>query len=421
MNVGSKNRRTKIPQVAYTIAFTGSLSGGFYGPYIAIYAVELGASYAEIGIVSAVSNVSPMILQPLWGYLSDRMLMRKVFIVLGNIIAGLLILLYPLAHEPLLYAALIMLSMAALSASTPAWSAYIGSFLDKHERARGLGRIGGVGLIGTIIGTLVTGFLMTKVIGEGNPMQYVLAFVVAGIFRIISGLLALAIKEPLIVRKNNYDISLLASSILRNDHFKRLLLAESLGAFSLSIAWPMFSAAYIYKFHATKLQIAVANVLSNIALSIGQLYLGFLADRYGRRQVLVIMRFAFPMYALAWYYARDIEYIYLANFLIGFVNAIVGVAVPSYILDISEEDERASYFAVHNMILGISQFIGSYIGGLLGDQLSHSIGALQALQTVILISAVLRLLAVIPYFLLKETVKISDIQRALSLDSIRRN
>ncbi|MEM2833967.1 MAG: hypothetical protein QXE21_05795 [Candidatus Korarchaeota archaeon] len=45
----------------------------------------------------------------------------------------------------------------------------------------------------------------------------------------------------------------------------------------------------------------------------------------------------------------------------------------------------------------------SYIGGLISGQFSHSIGLLQALQTVFLISSILRLLTVVSYPLLKET------------------
>ena len=405
MTFGGKDmeKKNSVPRTAYAIAFTTSLGGGFYWPYISIYAVELGASYSEIGLISAISNASPTVLQPLWGYLSDKLMKRKIFILLGNIISGFIILFFAYTRKPLIYAILLALSMIALSAVTPAWNSYIGSFFEKRERGRGVGRINGIGFIGTIIGALVSGLIMTILIGEKNILQYSFAFTIAGISLIIGGLLSLNIHDPT-GNNDGYSLEYIMSSIKRNNYFKRLVLAEAMWSFSMSMAWPMFSAGWIYKLHATKFQIAIANVAFNISFMIGQLFLGFLADVYGRKKVITTSRFVFPLYPLMWYIAWRVEIIYLANLIVGLANAVATIAIFAYILDVTQEEERASYFAIYNMVLGISQFLGSYTGGFIGDSFKQFMGTIPALHMVFLISSALRLLTAIPYLFIKETL-----------------
>jgi len=76
----------------------------------------------------------------------------------------------------------------------------------------------------------------------------------------------------------------------------------------------------------------------------------------------------------------------------------------SYILDITREEERASYFAVYNMIVGFSQFLGSLSGGYLGDYLTQYGGLIFSIQMIFLISIIMRIFSAIPYTILKETI-----------------
>ncbi len=392
-----------MPKTAYLVSFLSSIGGGFYWPYISIYAVELKASYSEIGIVTSISNASPMVLQPLWGYLSDRYMKRIIFISVGYIVAGLITILFINARTPLFYAFLLAMSLIALSAVTPAWNSYIGSFFKKEERGKGIGKISGLGIIGSVIGTLFSGYYMTMIIGENNINQYAFSFTVAGLFLIVTGLTALFLKENKSYN-NGYNLSEIVRSLRSNRLFLELCLIEAFWSFTLSFPWPIFSAAYIYKLNATKIEIATASMFFNASFALSQIYLGRLVDEYGRKKTLMIMRFIFPVYPFLWFIAWNVSIIYLANIIVGITNAIASLAVISYILDITREEERASYFAVYNMIIGISQFLGSLAGGFIGDYLTQFGGLIYAIQMVFLINIIMRIFSATPYTFLKETL-----------------
>ncbi|MEX2701831.1 MAG: MFS transporter [Candidatus Baldrarchaeota archaeon] len=82
MNTGN-SKNSDVPPIIYATAGLTAFSGGLYQPYLNIYAVEIGATYSEMGIITSVSNAAPTILQPIWGALSDKKVKRKPFIFWG--------------------------------------------------------------------------------------------------------------------------------------------------------------------------------------------------------------------------------------------------------------------------------------------------------------------------------------------------
>jgi len=92
-----KNSFTLI--TLYIVAFVGFAGFSFLFPVIPLYAAELGATVAEVGvIVATISYVTAFLLIP-FGMLSDRFGRQKL-LVGGLVIFTLAPLLYPLANNP---------------------------------------------------------------------------------------------------------------------------------------------------------------------------------------------------------------------------------------------------------------------------------------------------------------------------------
>jgi MFS family permease len=63
---------------------------GVFYPFLAVYAYQqLGANLVQVGLLSALPMLASSVTQPYWGRLSDRIRKRKLFIVLGETIAGI--------------------------------------------------------------------------------------------------------------------------------------------------------------------------------------------------------------------------------------------------------------------------------------------------------------------------------------------
>ena len=130
------SKNSDVPPIIYATAGLIAFSGGLYQPYLNIYAVEIGATYSEMGIITSVGNAAPTILQPIWGALSDKKVKRKPFIFWGSFAGSALIFLFLLAKDPMLFALFLAAHFIVLSASTPTWNALLGKIIPEKVRGK---------------------------------------------------------------------------------------------------------------------------------------------------------------------------------------------------------------------------------------------------------------------------------------------
>lgn len=76
-----------------------------------------------------------------------------------------------------------------------------------------------------------------------------------------------------------------------------------------------------------------------------------------------------------------------------------------YLLDVTPEEHRRSLTAFYNLIMGVTSFFGSLVGGYLSDFTIGLFGLTLGLQIVYMISMVGRGIGVAIYMTLRETLK----------------
>jgi len=135
--------------------------------------------------------------------------------------------------------------------------------------------------------------------------------------------------------------------------------------------------------------------------------LGKLIDKFGRKPIIVISRIVLPLYPFLFILSQNTYYVYLANIIGGISNGLSMVAVSAYILDISGEYRRGTYFATYNTLFGLATFAGSIFSGYLGTFFQMFQSEIQALNTVLSISVILRTIAALLFLTLKETRKVT--------------
>jgi MFS family permease len=143
----------------------------FY-PFLAVYAYQqLGASLVQVGLLSALPMFASSITQPYWGRLSDRIGKRKLFIIVGETIAGIAYLLMMGFTE--IWHLIVGLTVLEgfWSMSNVAWSTLIIDAAVPSERGRVMGYLNTIGVAGMALGVFVagimydtTGFMMNFII-----------------------------------------------------------------------------------------------------------------------------------------------------------------------------------------------------------------------------------------------------------------
>jgi MFS family permease len=175
--------------------------------------------------------------------------------------------------------------------------------------------------------------------------------------------------------------------------------------FFMSIAWPLFSLTQIRILGASVLQLAILNFVQVFTTILFQNWAGRRADIAGRRQLLILFRFALVTVPLAYAFIPDINTLIVIGVFWGIAQAFGQASATSYLLDITPQEHRGSFTAVYNLIIGTVTFTGSLMGGYLSNYTITLFGLGIGLQIVYTLSAIGRTIGATFHLKLKETLK----------------
>ena len=148
-----------------------------------------GISFGQIGLMETLRNITQTISAPFWGFMADRFSRKKVMIF-GTGIWGIWTLLVGLMPDFSSMLVIRAISGLGLGCLMPATFSLIGDHFPQSKRGRALGTIGLVGLLGTVIGVFLLGFVATRDFWRWG-------FIGLGIASMLSGLVIWLLVEEL--------------------------------------------------------------------------------------------------------------------------------------------------------------------------------------------------------------------------------
>lgn len=394
----------------YARSVVNSLATGMVSPFMGAYIAELKASPSEMGWYQSSTNISNNVMQIFWGRLSDKLKRRIPFIVFGGLILS--ILWVPMMFVSTPSQLIILLAIQALigSMATPTWTALIGDLVPSLKLGRVNASINLWASVGSVVATLISGIVMITI---GGTLQeiFLVPLVVAVICGIASSLIMLRIKE----KKNNErldikghfvsDIFGIITSARKTPDFVRYCYVEAVFQFSMSLSWPLISITQIRVLNASMLQVALLSVVQSFLTIIFQGWAGRLADSMGRKPLLVFYRFSLVTVPIAYAFAPNINTLILVGTFWGVSSALGQASMTAYLLEVSSEEQRGSFIALYNLVVGMTTFSGSLISGYLSDYITSIFGLIVGLQIVYMLSMVGRGIGAALYLTLKETLK----------------
>lgn len=148
-----------------------------------------GISFSQIGLMETLRNITQTISAPFWGYMADRFSRKKVMIF-GTGIWGIWTLMVGLVPDFSSMLIIRAISGLGLGCLMPATFSLLGDHFPQSKRGRALGVIGLVGLLGTVIGVFLLGFVATQDLWRWG-------FIGLGIASMLTGILIWLLVEEL--------------------------------------------------------------------------------------------------------------------------------------------------------------------------------------------------------------------------------
>ncbi|RLI41293.1 hypothetical protein DRO64_07715, partial [Candidatus Bathyarchaeota archaeon] len=175
--------------------FSDSLLLSFFFPY----AVVLGVSFDQMGMMRSARNLFQNILQIGWGEISERF-SRKTLIAMGYFSSGCIIAALLFFREPEQLILLIILQSILCSAAVPSWSSLLADYTTIRNRGKVLGRIGAVRQFSGVLATLIVALMTYEQHGEITASSFTVPFVLSAAMAILAAVLVIFVKEVKVER-----------------------------------------------------------------------------------------------------------------------------------------------------------------------------------------------------------------------------
>ncbi len=343
--------------------------------YQAVYLVALGASRAEVGLLSSLSNFTMPAATLPGGQLAMRRPNYKRLVVLPSLLGRLLLLgLVLLPHFNLPIHALVMVGIAfavgrtlLLNFANPAWTAMLGRAVPPRWRGRYFSArnifMGGAAFVALLL-------IGRSIDLLGSPLGYQVALSVAVVAAIGSAAMLTGFKENAVEVAPERTVSTpeFLREIRQQQAFVSLCAVSTLWSFGVNIASPFFLVFLADQIEAPASTLAVVSAVSALAALPAQRLFGLWVDRKGTAWVKRLTGFLIPLVPALWAFIQRPWQAYPLQVFSGFVWAGYNLATFNFLLEMTPEETRPRYVAFQQSLVGLGMTAGAALGGLIAER-----------------------------------------------------
>ena len=344
--------------------------------FYTLYLEALGATSAQIGLLSSLTNTIMLLVMLPGAWVSERIGSRKnavLFTMSGLSRFFILVSAFvpfwftgQAAVMPVIAVKLLIDNTNIIG--TPAWTSLSADIVPIHYRGRYFAVRGLVMNISTMVTTLAIGRLIT---GIGKPEGFQVAMGIAFVIGMISTVLFAQIKEPpkrTAARPSYSPRSLIAT--LRDDcNLRNFSIYVFMWNASIALAGPFFSIYIVRELHASTATVGTLSVLATLSGLPSTYFFGKLVDKHGGHRILTITGFLVPFLPWLWMLARAPWGALPAYLYDGFVWAGYSLASFSFILSLTKPSRLALYNSIIQVVVSLGAIVGASLGGVLIGEL----------------------------------------------------
>jgi len=379
-----------------------TLAQNLVGPFIGIFAVRLGASNYQIGLLSsAPALVALLAMIPGAKYLDSRSnkLAITVAFMLAHRLFFFLLALIPLFAEDG-RATILVILIATMNfpgaISNVGWQGFIANVVPSERRAAAFAdRNRLMNIVGTLAVLGAGRMLDVMPFPLGYRLMFTLAFVLAlGEIWVFSRLKELA---PCGTEPPGQDVpwqrfliglprSIAADikGMALQKRFLRFTATSLFFHFAWQVAWPLFTLYQTKELGANNLWISILTLGNTGGSLLGYGFWVRYSQRYGSLKTLFASTLGIFIVPLVYAYSRSLVTIALFNILTGVIFSGVMLSLFNSLLDMTPEERRTTYIGYYNTAINASAIAAPLAGVAMLNMFGYT--------TAFLLAAALRLL-----------------------------
>lgn len=352
--------------VAGLVSFFMDISSEMIYPLVPLFLSNvLGVNKSIIGLIEGIAESTASLLKVFSGWFSDRIGNRKWLMAAGYGISTLSRPIVAFAvtwHHVMGFRFMDRFGKGIRTAPRDAIiaesseTAYMGRAFSFH---RSIDTIGAV--VGPALAFLLLGFF-------SNDYRKVFWL------SMIPGIIAVLLIIFFITEKRKVSVKLSEKPSLTIKHFdwRFRSFVVIAGLFAIGNSSDVFLILKAEQVGIPTVMIPMVYLLFNLIYSISAFPAGVIADRFGKKRVILA---GFVLFAILYYsfaVASDTKTIWILFAFYGLFMGLTEGIQKAFLATIIPQDFKATAFGIYNTVVGIAMFPASFIGGWLWDNISPS-------------------------------------------------
>jgi len=313
--------------------------------------VFLGADVVVLGLIDGIGDALVSISSAFSGYLSDKFRRRKIFVWTGYISSGVARFGYAVSPTWVYLIPFKALDRAGKIRGAPR-DAMIAELSSNDNRGANFGFLRAMDNFGAIVGITLSIFLL-KYLGFRN---LILLASIPSFFSVL--IIYLFIKEKKFeVQKRAFSVNLF------DKNFRFFVFVNglfSLGAFSYS-----FFLLYVKDIGFSIYTVPIFYLIFTVSSTIFSYPFGRMADKIGRKKVLMISYLSFAIVCGSLIFTRNFIGVVSIFCIYGLYKSAIDVSQKTLASEICPLDYRATSLGSFQLITGLMAFPASFIAGVL--------------------------------------------------------
>lgn len=373
-----------------------NIGGNMYGPLMPLYLTELKASVVQVGWFFTISQIIPLLLQILGGWISDS-IGRLRAIAFGSTVGVFVFI--PLVLASTWQWLLLAEAFGAVARALvgPSFDAFVAEHSTDENRARVFGVTQAVFMIVSVVGPLLGGWLV-------QSYGFKVMLILAGVFYFVATIIRIGMaREASRTREANpqtlsfkslkANLGTVFGMVMAGGVLTWILLTDGVRDTSFALSMNLFPLYMQDIGGLTYLQIGLTNSIFGLTMMITTIPAGWLSDKKGERVGIALGFILIAASLVALVYAAGFG---LLGFALGWALAGIGVGLltPAYSSLMSKalpKEVRGTGFGLLSTSLGIFSLPAPAIGAQLWERVSP--------RFPFLVTAVVAFLSVIPVWL----------------------
>ncbi|MBI4656273.1 MAG: MFS transporter [Elusimicrobia bacterium] len=378
-----------------------SMMTGFVDPYAVPFALNLGASNFVIGVLrsfpSLITSVFQIFNEKIVASIGSCKKAVMINVLMQAFSAGIAAcaIFLPPGWNLAFFAFMMVLYTLGGSLAGPPWAALMGEYIPRSKRGAFFGfRNQVIGVTFFAASLAAAGILSLK--WKNSLTGFAVIFVLAFFWRLISAYYVGQMHEPCrmshmpVIGRQKADTSRNAALL------KSFFICTFVLMFGAFLAAPYFSVYVLKELHFGYYKYMAVMSIGQLVTYMIMKRWGMAADVFGSVRVMRVAFLGAPVIPLLWALNQNFMYLMVIEIFSGMVWAGYIIGVNNFLYEYAEPSLRTRYNSAFNFVFGIAQFLGAISGGYLYEKLPVLGGS--AFITLLLISALFRAFAVIPFF-----------------------